>query len=162
VNDPDPQLDLNFLRRAIEVSQRARWNGNHPFGAVLVVDGKIVLEAENTVTTTQDCTGHAETNLMRVASTTFTPDVLSRATLYSSCEPCAMCSGAIYWGGVNRVVYALSEERLYELTGANPANPTLKLPCREVLTRGQRQIEIIGPALETEAQVAHEHFWTND
>lgn len=162
MNDPDPQLDLNFLRRAIEVSQRSRWNGNHPFGAVLVVDGKIVLEAENTVGTTNDCTGHAETNLMRAASQTFSRETLARATLYSSAEPCAMCSGAIYWGGVNRVVYALSEERLYQMTGANPENPTLKLPCREVFARGQRPVEVIGPALESEAEVAHEHFWTGD
>jgi tRNA(Arg) A34 adenosine deaminase TadA len=162
VNNPDPQLDLNFLRRAIEVSLRSRWNGNHPFGAVLVLDAKIVLEAENTVTTTLDCTGHAETNLMRVASQTFSRETLGRATLYSSAEPCAMCSGAIYWGGVNRVVYALSEERLLELTGDNPENPTLHLPCREVFARGQRPIEVIGPALETEARIAHEHFWTRD
>lgn len=152
--------DLEFLRQAVEVARRARANGNHPFGALLVdAEGKVLLEAENTVQTERDCTGHAELNLMRLASRSYDPGFLATCTLYTSTEPCAMCSGAIYWGNVRRVVYALSEARLRELTGDDPANPTLELPCREVFARGQRPVEVLGPALEDEAAQVHEGFW---
>jgi tRNA(Arg) A34 adenosine deaminase TadA len=151
--------DLQYLERAIELSRQSRANGNHPFGALLVLDDQIVLESENSVGTTGDATGHAETNLVRLASTTFSKSNLARASLYSSCEPCAMCSGAIYWAGIGRLVYALSEDGLYEITGSNPENPTMRLPCREVLARGQREIEVLGPALEDIAANAHQGFW---
>ena len=96
---------------------------------------------------------------VRLASSKFNPVQLRDATLYSSAEPCAMCAGAIYWSGISRVVYALSEERLLSLTGNHPENPTLSLPCREVFARGQREIEVAGPMLEDEAAVPHEDFW---
>ena len=86
--------------------------------------------------------------------------MLAGATLYSSAEPCAMCAGAIYWCGIGRVVYALSEHALLGLTGDHPENPTFSLPCREVFARGQRPIEVVGPALEAEAAAAHAGFWT--
>jgi tRNA(Arg) A34 adenosine deaminase TadA len=148
------------LRHAIHAARRAREQGNHPFGALLVSQtGEVLLEAENSVVTERDVTGHAETNLVREASKRFSPEVLAAATLYTSTEPCAMCSGAIYWSGISRVVYALSEEDLHKLTGSNEENPTMHLPCREVLSRGQRPIEVIGPMLEEEAKRVHEGFW---
>lgn len=70
-----------------------------------------------------------------------------------------MCAGAIYWSGVGRLVYAMAEGDLLALTGDHPANPTLDLGCRLVLRSGQRQIEVIGPALIEEAIAAHEGFW---
>src|SRR6056297_3738838 len=150
----------NYLRKAIEVSKQAREGGNHPFGAVLVgPDGEVLLSAGNTVSSDKDCTGHAETNLVRKASKTYDRKFLSDCTLYSSAEPCAMCSGAIYWSGIGGLTYGLSEASLYELTGDDPENPTLQLPSREVFARGQRTIEIDGPLLEEEAKKAHEGFW---
>jgi tRNA(Arg) A34 adenosine deaminase TadA len=149
-----------FLRRAIELAKQARENGNHPFGALLVSQtGEVLLEAENTVTTERDVTGHAETNLVRNASKRFSKETLEGSTLYTSTEPCAMCSGAIYWSGIAGVVFALSEKGLLELTGSNDENQTMHLPCREVLARGQRPIEVIGPLLEDEAKSVHEGFW---
>ena len=153
------KTDLRNLERAIEISRQSRAKGNHPFGALLVIDGQIVLEAENTVGTSRDATGHAETNLVRLASIRFSKSELARSSLYSSCEPCAMCAGAIYWAGIGRLVYALSEAGLYTITGSSTENPTMRLPCREVLTRGQRGIEILGPALENVAASAHQGFW---
>jgi tRNA(Arg) A34 adenosine deaminase TadA len=151
----------DYVRRAIRVSLDARAAGNHPFGAILVApDGSIALEAENTVITENDVTDHAETNLIRTASRTIPPDQLAGYTLVTSCEPCAMCSGAIYWSGVRRVVYGLSEPRLAELTGHHPDVPTLAHPCRLVFADGSRPTEVIGPLLEDEAAVAHEDFWT--
>jgi len=152
--------DEVYLRIAIDVARHAREHGNHPFGSILVdPDGNIVLEAENTVVTERDCTGHAETNLMRKATREYDPDFLLQCTLYTSTEPCAMCSGAIYWGNVGRVVFALSEKQLLDYTGANPENPTLSLPCREVFARGQRKIEVVGPLIDNEARKVHEGFW---
>lgn len=152
--------DAEFLRRAIEAARRARAAGNHPFGAILVdAEGKVLLEAENTVETGRDCTGHAELNLMRMASKKYSAEFLATCTLYTSTEPCAMCSGAIYWGNVRRVVYGLSEAGLLKITGDDPANPTLHLPCREVLGSGQKAIAVVGPMIEDEAAKVHEGFW---
>jgi tRNA(Arg) A34 adenosine deaminase TadA len=153
--------DVQHLRTAIEVAEAAREHGNHPFGAILVdEDNQVLMKAENTVVTGSDCTGHAETNLMRLASQHFSAEKLSNCTLYTSTEPCAMCAGAIHWGNVGRVVYALSGIALYEMVGPSPDH--LMLPCREVFARSQRPIEILGPALELdmEAKAVHEGFWT--
>jgi tRNA(Arg) A34 adenosine deaminase TadA len=152
--------DERLLRLAIAVSARSREHGNHPFGAVLADhDGVVLLEAENSVVTTGDVTGHAETNLIRSASRTLPREVLARATVYSSAEPCAMCAGAIYWSGVGRLVYAMAESDLLALTGDHPGNPTLDLGCRVVLGSGQRSVEVVGPALAGEAIAVHEGFW---
>jgi tRNA(Arg) A34 adenosine deaminase TadA len=151
--------DLRFIRVAIDVARKARDKGNHPFGAVLVDEqGHILMEAENTVVTEKDCTGHAETNLMRQASRQYDGDFLARCTLYTSTEPCPMCAGAIFWGNVRRVVYGLSQEGLYEMAGED-AEEVLYLPCRELLGKGQKPIEVIGPILEEEARKVHEGFW---
>lgn len=77
----------------------------------------------------------------------------------SRLSPRLMCAGAVYWAGLGRVVYALSEARLLTLTGDHPANPTLALPCREVFARGQRAIVVVGPLLEDEAAAPHLGFW---
>ena len=153
--------DLEHLRTAIEIAQLARDHGNHPFGAILVDENnQVLLQAENTVVTESDCTGHAETNLMRLASQHFSPEKLSTCTLYTSTEPCAMCAGAIHWGNVSRVVFALSEIELYEMIGPSPEH--LLLPCTEVFARSQRPVEVIGPSLElnAEARAVHEGFWS--
>jgi tRNA(Arg) A34 adenosine deaminase TadA len=151
--------DEKFLLAAIEIAARSRREGNHPFGALLVLDGSAVLEAGNTVVTEQDATGHAETNLVRLATRTYARDELARATLFTSTEPCAMCAGAVYWSGIGRVVYALGEDELLALTGANDENPTMALPCREVFAAGQRPIDVFGPCLRERAAAVHEGFW---
>jgi tRNA(Arg) A34 adenosine deaminase TadA len=154
-------VDLEaLLRRAIALADRARAEGNHPFGALLASDdGEVVLEAGNTVGTTRDVTGHAETNLVSAATRRFPGAELAGMTLVTSCEPCAMCSGAVYWSGIGAVVYGLSETGLLELTGDDPENPTLALPCRTVLGAGQRTIAVTGPLLEAEAAASHRGFW---
>jgi tRNA(Arg) A34 adenosine deaminase TadA len=153
-------LDETLMRRALDLARQARDHGNHPFGALLTdADGKVRLEAENTVVTEGDCTGHAETNLVRQACLDLDRDTLASATLYASTEPCVMCAGAIYWAGVSRVVFGLREGELRILTGDDPKNPTLALPCREVFARGRRPIDVIGPLLEEEARAVHDGFW---
>jgi tRNA(Arg) A34 adenosine deaminase TadA len=152
--------DLTHLRQALAVAQRARDNGNHPFGAILVDEAdQPLLEAENTVNTARDCTGHAETNLVRLASARLTAEQRARCTLYTSTEPCAMCAGAIHWSGIGRVVFALSEADLYDLVGPSPEH--LRLPCRDVFSHTRRAIEVLGPApeLDAEARGVHAGFW---
>ena len=154
------ELDEHFLRRSFEVARRAISHGNHPFGAILVDrDRTILIEAENGFMPAHDGTAHAERLLATQACTTLSPEARKTATLYSSAEPCAMCAGAIYWAGIGRLVYGLSEHRLRTITGNHPENPTLNLPCREVLASGQRVTEVIGPLLEGEAAALHEGVW---
>jgi tRNA(Arg) A34 adenosine deaminase TadA len=161
VAGPSRDADSLYLRRAIALSERARTNGRHPFAALIVApSGEVLAAAENrAIGPDCDATGHAELEAVRAASRHHSPEALAAATLYSSAEPCAMCAGAIYWSGIGRVVYGLSEERLLALTGNHSENPTLRLPCREVFARGQRAIEVIGPSLEDEAAAAHAGFW---
>jgi len=155
--------DLRLLRQAVSVAQRARDAGNHPFGALLTgADGDVLLEAENTVTTERDVTGHAELNLVRKASGTFSEEKLADCSLYTSTEPCAMCAGGIYWSGIGRVVYALPEAKLGEFTGADAENPTMHLTARTVLAAGQRAIAVDGPADLPEAEAVHAGFWDPD
>lgn len=150
--------DLVLLRRSIAVAKSAREHGNHPFGAVLGdSSANILVEAENTVVTGCDCTGHAETNLMRLVSAKVASERLASYTVYASTEPCPMCSGAMFWGGIRRLVYGLSQGGLYGLTPESPHK--LPLSCREVLRHGARATEVIGPALEDEARVVHLGFW---
>jgi tRNA(Arg) A34 adenosine deaminase TadA len=154
-------FDEKYLRQAIALSVSSRARGNHPFGALLVSpEGEVLLTAENRGPADHDATAHAERLLMTEASRTFSSEVLSKATMYTSAEPCAMCAGAAYWVGIARVVYGLSETRLKAHIGPHPENLTMDLPCRVVFAAGQRQIEVVGPALEDEVLAIHKDFWT--
>ena len=88
-----------FLREAIALSKSAMERGDEPFGSVLVKDGEVILRAENSVFTGHDMTNHAEMNLVKLAAQHYDTAFLADCTLYTSTEPCAMCSGAIYWSG---------------------------------------------------------------
>ncbi|MDJ0339018.1 nucleoside deaminase [Cryobacterium sp. PH31-O1] len=151
--------DETHLRHAIDVARAAREVGNHPFGAILVSGEDIIIEGQNTVVTLGDPTGHAETNLVRIAATLLARDALQSSTLYTSAEPCAMCSGAIYWAGIGRVVYALPGEELAAMVPSQDGAATLNLPCREVFARGSNTITVAGPALLAEAAEVHAGFW---
>ena len=156
------EQDLAFLRQAIELARSARAHGAHPFGALIVDEhGQVLVTARNNaVRPAGDPTQHAERLACSKIGRQFTEAQLASCTLYTSTEPCAMCSGAIYWTGIGRVVYALSEKGLYSYTGSHEENPTLDLPCREVFARGQRPTKVTGPLLEEEAGQVHEGFWT--
>ena len=149
-----------LLRRAIAESEKAKQAGVHPFASILVgPDGTVLMVQHNAFMPDHDMTGHAERVLMTRASTTLPMELLRECTIYTSAEPCAMCAGAIYWTGLKRVVYGMSEHQLKAITGNHPENPTLDLPCRVVFEAGQRQVEVIGPMLEDEAAVVHAGVW---
>lgn len=161
VVDASPtDADLIHLARCVELAQQARDARNHPFGSVLVgPDGTVLAEAGNTVGTTGDVTGHAETNLVRIATTAVDRALMAGSTLYSSTEPCAMCAGATYWSHVGRLVYALSEADLFKIIGEDERNPTLLLPCRSVFAAGQREMTVVGPVDVPGMREVHEGFW---
>ena len=144
-----------FVRQAIALASQARGDGNHPFGALLVLDGQVVLTATNSVITERDPTAHAETNLVARAIRHLSPDQIGRAVLYTSCEPCAMCVGKIYWARIRSVVYALSAQELAVLAG-----PDFLVPCRELFLRATEAVAVIGPMLVDEARAVHVGFWT--
>jgi len=153
-------FDIDLLRHAFGVAAQARARGSHPFGAVLADgDGRILIEQENAFLPDHDMTGHAERVLMTRASIAYDRTFLAACTIYSSAEPCAMCAGAIYWAGVGRLVYGMSERDLKTFTGDHPENPTLDLPCRDVFAAGQRRVEVLGPLLAEEAKSVHLGAW---
>ena len=99
-----------FMRRAIELSERSVAEGGGPFGAVVVKGGKIVAEGTNRVTLDNDPTAHAEIRAIRTACERLGTFDLGGCELYASCEPCPMCLGAIYWSRIRRVYYANTRE----------------------------------------------------
>ncbi len=139
------------MREVFAIARRARAHGNRPFGALLVAgNGAVLAAAENSQLTDAQILAHAEMNLLHRAVADFSADVLAGATLYTSAEPCAMCAGAIFWSGVSRLVYGLSGDRLHELNGLTPQ--MLVASARDVLARAGRQVEVIGPVFEAEAE----------
>lgn len=156
------EVDQKLLTRCIEISKAARQNGNTPFGALLADEnGQILMEQGNVELTEKKCTGHAECSLAERASHEYTKDFLWRCSLYTTAEPCVMCSGAIYWANIGRVVYAMEERRLLQLTGSNEINPTFDLPSREIFKHGQKDIKVEGPfkELEVKAAAVHQGYW---
>lgn len=154
--------DIYYLREANKEAIKAKESGNTPFGAILVgADGEILMRQGNIEITEQDCTGHAETTLVRKASKKYSKSFLWDCTLYSTFEPCAMCCGAIYWGNIGRVVYGTTEKKLLELTGDDEQNPTFDLPCRDVFAKGQKDIKVEGPFPEFEEESVQPHigYW---
>src|ERR1700753_4237400 len=156
-----PEQELTLLRKAIDPARQARRDGRHPFGALIVNErGETIVAARNNaVRPAGDPTQHAEMVACSQAARLLSEPELTRCTLYTSTEPCAMCAGAIYWTGIGRVVFALPETGLLRYTGSHDQNPTLDLPCREVFARGQKRIVVEGPLLQSEAGLVHEGFW---
>ena len=148
------EIHERLVRQAIELARRARQAGNHPFGALLALNGAVLLTAQNTIATDRDPTAHAESNLVAAAIRTLTPDQIRRSVLYSSCEPCAMCTGKMYWAGVRSVVYALPSEQLAALAARD-----FVIPCRELFSRSRENVQVIGPVLVDEAREVHLGFW---
>lgn len=149
--------DEEFMREAIRLSKLAVEHGNEPFGAVLVKDDKIVFSNENQIYTRHDPTFHGEAGLIRefCAQTAITD--LSEYTMYSSCEPCFMCSGALVWVKLGRLVYGASNEELEEILGNKGCNCS-----RMVFEHSFWQPSVTGGVLREEAlEILKEYFRTN-
>lgn len=115
-------IDEVFMEKAIELSRLAVEHGNEPFGAVLVKDDEIVFTNENQIYTKHDPTFHAEAGLIREFCAKTGISNLQEYTLYSSCEPCFMCSGAMVWVKLGRLVYGASNIELENILGNQGCN----------------------------------------
>ena len=102
---PDSTTDEKMMRKAIDLAAKSCMEGGGPFGAVIVKGGKVISAESNSVTIGNDPTAHAEVNAIRAACRKLKTFDLGGCTIYSSCEPCPMCLGAIYWAGISRLVY---------------------------------------------------------
>ena len=156
--EPSAEQVLALLERAQALARKAMDAGHHPFGALLVApDHTTVLMEQGNV----DSVNHAEAVLAREAARRYAPAELWPCTLVTTVEPCAMCAGTQYWANIGRVVFGIEEKVLLSLTGGNPENPTLDLPCRHVFARGQKDVKVIGPvAAAGEAITAlHRRYW---
>ncbi len=104
-------MDYNkkFMRKAIALSIENIENGGGPFGAVIVKDGKIIAKGVNRVTANTDPTAHAEVNAIRKASKKLKTFDLAGCEIYTSCEPCPMCLGAVYWAHLDKMYYGNSK-----------------------------------------------------
>lgn len=175
---PSHEEMIKHLRITIDIAARGRSMGHHPFGSTLVSpEGEILLQQCNF-----GPVFHAESELARVAgmflivcvsnlytclrvfiATNFTPEYLSKCVLYTSVEPCAMCTGTCYWANIGTVCFGLPGSKLTELTDAagSKENPTLKLTTREILATGSRDIKVFGPFPELEEEIVKDHkgFW---
>ena len=138
--------DKKWMRRAIELAEQAVAHGNEPFGAVLVKDGEMVFENENQIYTLHDPTFHAEAGLIRRFCEETGITDLSGYTMYSSCEPCFMCCGAMVWTKLGRLVYGASDVDLCGILGVQGADC-----CGTVFGASGNDIEVKGGVLREES-----------
>jgi tRNA(Arg) A34 adenosine deaminase TadA len=136
--------DDALLRRAIAIAAQAITLGDAPYGSLLAdADGAILIEAHNTVRRDNDISAHPELKLARWAARELDPEAAARTTMYTSCQPCGMCSGGIVRSGLGRVVYALSTEQFARL------KPDSRWPA----------VPQDGPALFEEARIPIEDYY---
>jgi tRNA(Arg) A34 adenosine deaminase TadA len=134
--------DEHLLRRAIALAAHAVTLGDAPYGSLLAgPEGEILAEAHNTVRRDNDISAHPELKLARWAARELDPDTAARTTLYTSCQPCGMCTGGIVRSGLGRVVYALSTDQLVELNPDSGAWPTVEQNGPALLDEARGPIE---------------------
>jgi len=148
--------EKNFIREAIHLALKSAKAGNDPFGAVLVYKGEIVGTSDDKSVKKSDPTAHAELNLIRSYCKKNKVFSLKGYSLYTSSEPCIMCSGAIYWSGISRVVFSVSQDTLKKYTKGK-SKPT----CRFCVNMGAHKIPVIGPMLEEEGLKVFDGFKLN-
>jgi tRNA(Arg) A34 adenosine deaminase TadA len=140
--------DRGHLKRAIELAGTARSAGEQPYGSLLVgPDGDVLAEDHNTVLSDRDISAHPELKLARWAAANLEPEVARQTTMYTSCQPCAMCANAIARSRLGRVVYALSADQLTQLKPATAEPPDAA------------EVAYDGPHLHDEARVPVEGYY---
>ncbi|WP_290813720.1 nucleoside deaminase [Halovivax sp.] len=147
--------DEGYIREAIALAREAVSSGNTPFGSLLTVDDVVVKRSKNTTVTENDITAHPELKLARWAAHELDADDLAGCTMYTSTEPCEMCATAIYYAGLNRVVYSVSGESLANVRGKAKSG----IACEDLIERKGGSTDVDGPVLETEGIRVHEEFY---
>ena len=155
------ELDLDAaVTRANELAATARAAGDHPFGALLLVDGEVVAEAVNRVNSDHDLTAHAEMMLVRNLERDGRLELLADGVVVASTEPCPMCVGAFFWAGARRVVFGLSAARLNEIVRRPAADDYgFVITATELGRQSMPPMHIEGPRLESESAAIHHGFW---
>ncbi len=145
--------DETYLRQAIAQALQARQAGERPFGAILVLGGEVIAQAQDECFALHDPTAHAELRLISNYCRQSGQYDLSGAILYTCAEPCVMCSGAIKWAGIARVVFSVPQAMLQTLSGGR-----IKPTCEELVNTGGRHIEVVGKLLLDEGLACYQDF----
>jgi tRNA(Arg) A34 adenosine deaminase TadA len=149
-------MDETWLRRAFVLAETAVAAGDQAFGSLLVdAHGSVLLEAGNEVVASGDRTAHAELLICRRASVLWSREALAGSTLYTSTEPCVMCTGAIAWSGVNRLVFGISQAQMNAVFTHGRPRFSVPQSCAHLLKDVQPPLEVVGPLLEDEGARAH-------
>jgi tRNA(Arg) A34 adenosine deaminase TadA len=138
------------MRRAIELAREAVARGDNPFGSVLVRDDAVIMTASNRVNTADDIRRHPELDLAYRACRELSPTERAETTMYTSTEPCPMCSGGMASAGFDRVVYSVSGPEVTAFTGSPPSTR-----CADILPK---TTDVVGPVLNEEGRRLHEEF----
>lgn len=149
--------DERFMREAIRLSEQAVAHGNEPFGAVLVKDGEIVFTNENQIYTGSDPTYHAEAGLLRNFCAAERITDLTDYTLYSSCEPCFMCCGAMVWTKLGRLVYGASDIDLCSTLGESGSEC-----CQIVFSHSTHQPQVTAGVLRNESLAVLKRYFERE
>ena len=132
-----------FMREALAEAKK----GDLPYGAVIVKENEIVIRSYNTTQTDNDVSAHAELNALRTFTKQYgySLDTLAGYTLYTTCEPCPMCSAACVWAGISKVVFGASIQQLIDL-----GNKQIDIACKTVAQKGFQNLEVLGGVLSNE------------
>lgn len=144
----------NYMRRCYELAISAGKKGFDTFGAILVSDGEIIGEAENTSDYEKGIFGHAEFNLVHKCANKFSEKVFETAVFYTSCAPCARCLMAIASLGIKTIVFGVSYKSFQRLLPFEEETPDYE----KVLYQMNVSMEMIGPVLEEEGMHVFEYW----
>ncbi|WP_391209685.1 nucleoside deaminase [Psychrobacillus sp. L4] len=145
--------DEQFMEIAIKMALQARKDGNEPFGAILVKNNEIVMYGENKINSNCDPTHHAEIGLIRTYCSENNIFNLSEYTLYTSCEPCVMCTGAMVWSNLGKIVYSVSHDQLAKIAGSN-----IMISCKEVIEKSPNKPVVVEQVLNEEGLKVFEGY----
>jgi tRNA(adenine34) deaminase len=139
-----------FMALAIEEARIALQAGDQPFGSVIVRDGEVISRGHNTVNSSFDPTAHAETDLIRKTAIAQKSSSLEGCTLYTSCDPCPMCAGAMLFSGISTVVIGARSEALARISGRPPRTYTAEVLAEMM----NMKLEVIRGVLQDDAETA--------
>jgi len=143
-----------YMERALTLAREAADRGDEPFGSLLIHDGEVVMEERNAVNTADDLRRHPELTLAKRAAAELSHETCRETVMYTSTEPCPMCSGGIYSAKLGAVVYSVSAERAADLAGGD-----LVVPSSEIFDRGAADVETVGPVLPEAGAAVHRDYW---
>lgn len=148
--------DKYYIEKAIKLAYQAKEKGDNPFGSILVDEnGTILMEDENTQVTDNDITGHPELKIAKRAAAKYDKEFLKKCTMYNSAEPCTMCTGAIYWSGIGRIVFGIAKKRLHELMPEGDGS--IQYSIHELLGNSGKDFQVVGPMDDMKEEVEAPH-----